>query len=239
MDRRRVALVTGAGRGVGRAVAVALGVGSSSVAVHVRRAGREAEATARLVRRAGAAADVFEADLSDEEEARGLVRRVERAFGRLDILVNNVGPILVKPWDALAASDWESQFRMNLLSAFFCLTAAWPGMKRRRWGRVVNLGFHRVEQRAAFPTILPYAAAKTGLLLLTRTAAAAAAPFGVTVNMVSPGILKGGVRPSSPRLRPGEVGRTADVAAAVTFLVSEEAAGTTGSNILVAGTWKM
>jgi 3-oxoacyl-[acyl-carrier protein] reductase len=239
MKRRPVALVTGAARGVGRAVAVALGEEGGPVAVHVRRAGREAEGTARLVRRAGGTADVFAADLADEGEARGLIRRVEQAYGRVDILVNCVGPILVKPWDSLAASDWEALFRTNLLSAYYCLTAALPGMKRRRWGRVVNLGFHRVEQRAAFPTILPYAAAKAGLLLLTRTAEAAAAPFGVTVNMVSPGVLKGGIRPSGPRVRPGDVGRTADVAAAVRFLVSEEAAGTTGSNVLVAGTWKM
>ncbi|MBM3294478.1 MAG: SDR family NAD(P)-dependent oxidoreductase [Candidatus Aminicenantes bacterium] len=239
MRARRVALVTGGGRGVGRAIAAALAGPAEAVAVHVRRLGTDGEATAGLVRRAGAESAVFEADLGDAVRARDLVRRVVRTFGRVDILVNNVGPILVKPWDALSAADWEAMVRGNLLSAYHCLKAVLPGMRRRRWGRIVNLGFGRIEQAAAFPTILPYAAAKAALLLLTRTAAAAEAGSGVTVNMVSPGLLEGGVLPAGRPVRPSAVGRPSDVAAAVRFLASEEASGTTGANVIVAGTWKM
>jgi 3-oxoacyl-[acyl-carrier protein] reductase len=239
MDGRRVALVTGGARGLGRAIALGLAADAGAVAVHFRRRRREAEKTARLVREKGAASAVFEADLTVEREARTLVHRVERAFGRLDILVNNVGPILVKPWDVLTAADWESMIRGDLVSAYFCLTAALAGMRGRRWGRVVNIGFSRAERLAAFPTILPYAAAKAGLLLLTRTAAAAEASSGITVNMVSPGLLEGGILPAGPAIRRSALGRPADVVAAVRFLASDEAAGTTGTNIIVAGTWRM
>jgi 3-oxoacyl-[acyl-carrier protein] reductase len=174
-----------------------------------------------------------------EKEARGLIAAVEKGRGRLDILVNNVGPILFRPWDELTAADWESMFRQNLLGAYFCLSEALPGMRARRFGRIVNLGFGRVEQLAAFPTVLPYAAAKTGLLLLTRTAAAECRGTGVTVNMVSPGLLEGGIRPAGARVPRRELGTYAEVAAAVRFLAAEEARRVTGTDILVAGTWKM
>jgi 3-oxoacyl-[acyl-carrier protein] reductase len=239
MAKRRIALVTGASCGLGRAIAVSLAEAVAAVAVHGRKHRREAETTARLVRAKGAGSAVFIADLTDEAEARSLIRRVERTYGRLDILVNNVGPILVKPWDSLTAADWESVFHSGLLSAYFCLKAALPGMRRRRWGRVINIGYGRVEHLAAFPTILPYAAAKTGLLLLARTAAAAEARSGITVNMVSPGLIEGGILPAGRAIRRSALGTPDDIAAAVRFLSSEDARGTTGANIIVAGTWKM
>jgi 3-oxoacyl-[acyl-carrier protein] reductase len=112
-------------------------------------------------------------------------------------------------------------------------------MRARRFGRIVNIGFGRAEQLAAFPTILPYAVAKTGLLVLTRTAAAAEQGTGVTINMVSPGLLREGVLPPGRRVAPAALGTFADVSEAVRFLVSDKARRMTGTNLLVAGTWKM
>jgi 3-oxoacyl-[acyl-carrier protein] reductase len=116
---------------------------------------------------------------------------------------------------------------------------ALPGMRRREWGRIINIGYSRVEQLTAFRKILPYAVAKTGLLLLTRSAAAAEAAAGITVNMVSPGLLEGGVRPMDPDIPAGRLGRFEDVAHAVRYLSSPEAAYVTGSNLTVAGGWKL
>jgi len=239
MREGRIALVTGAGRGLGRAIAVRLAETMAGVAVHYRSHRRGAEATARLVRDRGAAAEIVPADLSDEAAAKKLVRDVERVFGRIDVLINNVGPILFKPWDKLSAAAWESVFRGNLLSAYYCLKSALPGMRRRRWGRVVNIGYGRAEHLAAFPTILPYAAAKTGLLLLTRTAAASEIGSGIMVNMVSPGLIEGGILPGGRTAARLRLGAPADVAAAVAFLAGEEAGRITGTNLIVAGTWKM
>jgi 3-oxoacyl-[acyl-carrier protein] reductase len=112
-------------------------------------------------------------------------------------------------------------------------------MRAGGWGRVVNIGYHRAEQLVAFAGILPYAAAKTSLLLLTRTAAATEAGTGVTVNMVSPGLLQGGRLPSGTKISLKLLGGLRDVAEAVLFLVSDKAAAVTGANLVVAGAWKM
>jgi 3-oxoacyl-[acyl-carrier protein] reductase len=129
-------------------------------------------------------------------------------------------------------------FRSVLGSAFLCMKAVLPGMRGREWGRIVNIGYSRAEQMTAFPTITAYAAAKTALLILTRTAAVSEVAAGITVNMVSPGLLEGGQLPSQ-KIAPAALGTYADVANAVRFLVSEEAAKITGTNLIVAGTWKM
>jgi len=239
MGNERIALVTGAGRGIGRAIALALAGECRAVAVHYHRHKAVAEATAKAVRSAGAECRIYRADLTRESEAVRLVRVAEKRFGRLDILVNNVGPFLAKPWSLSTAKDWETMFRGNLLASFFTLREAIPGMRERGWGRIINLGFGRIEQAAAFPTVAPYAAAKSGLLVLTRTAAAAEAGTGVTVNMVSPGLIKGGRLPKGAKIKPGSLGTETDVARAVLFLASDAAAAVTGTNLLVAATWKM
>ncbi len=235
----RIALVTGAGRGIGRAVALRLADDVSGVAVHYLTRREEAQELAAGIRGKGKLSACFRADLTRKAQAAGLIRKVEERFGRIDVLVNNVGPFLVKPWDHLEVADWERVLRGNLLGSYFCMKAVLAGMRRRRWGRVVNIGYGRVEQLASFPTIAPYAAAKTGLLILTRTAAVAEAENGITVNMVSPGLIKGGALPQVRDLPEARQGTAEDVAEAVAFLTSDRAGSVTGSNLVVAGTWKM
>ena len=235
----RIALVTGASRGIGRAVALRLAEDVSGVAVHYYQRREEAQELAAVLRERGQLSAVFRADLTKKAQAAGLIKKVEERFARIDVLVNNVGPFLVKPWDHLEVSDWERALRGNLLGSYFCMKAALTGMRQRKWGRIVNIGYSRVEQLAAFPTIVPYAAAKTGLLILTRTAAKAEAANGITVNMVSPGLIKGGAMPPARNLPEARLGTVEDVAEAVAFLSSDRAAAVTGTNLIVAGTWKM
>jgi 3-oxoacyl-[acyl-carrier protein] reductase len=241
MEARKesVALVTGASAGLGREIAVTLAPGCRAVAVHYRRNAAAAAETAASVRGMGAESSVFAADLARRGAPSRLVAAVERRFGRLDILVNNVGPFLQKAWDTLVPEDWDAAFGANLYAAYGCLLAVLPGMRRRGRGRIVNIGYGRAEQLAAFPGILPYAAAKTALLLVTRTAAAGEAGTGITVNMVSPGLLRGGVLPGGIEPNSPALGTFADVANAVRFLVSPEAERISGTNLIVAGTWKM
>ncbi len=234
----RVALVTGAAKGMGRAIALALARRVSGVAVHYRGSSKEAADTVAEIESGGQRAASFAADLTDEGGAADLVRKVEGAFGRLDVLVNNIGPFLVKPWQEITAGDWDAIFRGVLESAHFCMKAALPGMRSRGWGRIVNIGYSRAEQLGSFPTIAPYAIAKTGLLILTRTAAVSEVANGVTINMVSPGIIEGGVLPPG-KIPPAAIGKFTDVAEAVAFLASDEAGAITGTNLVVAGTWKM
>jgi len=235
----RIALVTGAGRGIGRAIALRLAEDVSGVAVHYFSRRDEAQELAAAIREKGKLSAVFRADLTKKAQAAGLIKKVEERFARVDILVNNVGPFLVKPWDQLEVADWERVLRGNLLGSYFCMKAALPGMRKRQWGRIVNLGFSRAEHLGAFPTIAPYAVAKTGLLTLTRTAAHSEVANGITVNMVSPGLIRGGVMPQVRDLAESRLGSFDDVAEAVAFCASDAAAAITGSNVIVSGTWKM
>ncbi len=237
--RPRIALVTGASSALGSASAVALAKDCAAVAVHYPRRRVEALRTVAAVRAAGAEAGAFQADLLKDGGPAALADRVRRRLGPIDVLVHLPGPFLRKRWDRLEASDWHGPYGSNLVSAHACLMAILPGMRRRRFGRIIFFGYGRAEQTAAFPGILPYAAAKSALLLLTRTAAAAEAPRGVTVNMVSPGLVTTGLRPR--RLDPAAYPLAAprDVGEAVRFLASGAAARITGSNLIVAGTWKM
>ncbi len=235
----RIALVTGASRGLGRAIALRLSEDVSGVAVHYFSRRDEAQELAAAIREKGKLSAVFRADLTKKAQAAGLVKKVEERFARIDILVNNVGPFLVKPWDQLEVADWERVLRGNLLGSYFCAKAALTGMRKRKWGRIVNIGYSRAEHLGSFPTIAPYAVAKTGLLVLTRTAAAAEVGNGITVNMVSPGLIRGGALPLARDLPESQLGTFEDVAEAVAFCASDKAASVTGTNLIVSGTWKM
>jgi len=238
MDKR-IALVTGSSKGIGRDIAIRLAEVCSSVVIHYMNNRQAAEKVVGKIKEKGKLSESFQADLTKEKEAVSLIRNVEEKFGKVDILVNNFGPILVKPWEKVTSFEWELVLRANLLSALYCLKAVLPGMRKREWGRIVNLGYSRVEQLVAFSTITPYAIAKTGLLILTRSVAASEASAGITVNMVSPGLMKGGILPESRDIPRGRLGKFKDVSRAVLFLVAEEADFITGTNLIVAGGWKI
>ena len=127
MNDQRVALVTGSSRGIGREIAIRLAEDMAGIAVHYRDNEKAAEEVAGEVRKKGKKAAAFPADLTSEGETKNLIRQVEARFGRLDVLVNNFGPIVVKPWPELTTADWELMFRSILLAAFWGTTSALPG----------------------------------------------------------------------------------------------------------------
>lgn len=237
--KNRIALVTGSSRGLGCDIALKMAEVVSGVAVHYESDRRAAEGVVKKIRSKGRLSASFSADLTKEKEAFALIRKVEKRFGRIDILVNNFGPIIVKPWEKTKWPEWDYILRSNLGSALFCIKAVLPGMRKRRWGRIINLGYSRAEQLVAFSKITPYAIAKTGLLILTRTVAASEASLGITVNIVSPGLIEGGVLPEQRNVLRGKLAKFKDVSSAVLFLVSEEAGFITGTNLIVAGGWKL
>jgi 3-oxoacyl-[acyl-carrier protein] reductase len=235
----KVALVTGSSRGIGKDIALKLADAVSCVAVQYHSDRESALEVAKMIRNKGSQSAVFRANLIKEKSALSLVRRTEQKFGRIDILVNNFGPLKDKHWKKTSTEEWEFTLRSNLLSALFCIQAALPGMRKRKWGRIINLGYSRVEQITAFHRITPYAVAKTGLLILTRTVAVSEAASGITVNMVSPGLMKGSILPRDTRIPAGRPGEFNDISQAVLFLASEDAGYITGANLVVAGGWKL
>jgi len=235
----RVVLVTGSSRGLGKGIALKFAEKGADAAVHYRSNRKQALDVAQIIREKGRRTAVFRADLTKEREAISLVRRVQDKFGRIDVLVNNVGPLLSKPWEETTTAEWEYTLRSNLMGALFCIRAVLPDMRKRKWGRIINLGYSRVEQLTAFRQVTPYAIAKTGLLILTRTVAVSEAEARITANMVSPGLMEGGVLPKNSRIPAGRLGEFKDVSRAVLFLASEDAGYITGTNLIVAGGWKL
>lgn len=184
----RVALVTGGSRGIGKAIALALAGAGAAVAVNYRERSEQAEAVAEAVRKDGGRAAVFGTDVSLRGAVQSMVDDVEARLGPVDVLINNAGMAAARGLDDITEEDFDRSIAVNLKSAFLCTQAVLPGMRARRWGRVVNISSIGARIGSGGVSIA-YAAAKAGLEGLTRGYALRLAPDGVTVNAVAPGLI--------------------------------------------------
>jgi len=181
----RVAVVTGAGRGIGRAIAVALAREGAAIVVSSRTQ-TQLDETLALIRAAGSDGCTVVADAADRAQSREPVRQAVAQLGRIDVLVNNVGGTVGPVRDAYSCDDewFEYNVMLNLTSAYWTSREALPHMKAQGYGRIINIG----SGAARFASgNLPYVTAKHGMIGLTRALAAASATDGITVNMLSPG----------------------------------------------------
>jgi len=184
-----VALVTGAGGGIGQAAALELAARGADVAVHYHRNEAGAAETARRVEALGRKAAVFTGDLARRDDAFALVAAVVARLGRIDLLVNNAGDLVErKPLLEMTESLWRQVIDLNLSSVLFVTQAAVPGMIERRRGAIVNVS-SLAAHNGGGPGALAYAAAKGGLISLTKAMAKELASKGVRVNCVSPGLI--------------------------------------------------
>ncbi|HEX5092763.1 MAG TPA: 3-oxoacyl-ACP reductase family protein [Burkholderiales bacterium] len=183
----RSALVTGASRGIGKACAIALAEVGADVAVNCVSRKADAEQVAESIRKLGRKAAVLQADVSDAKAVAALVRDAERALGPIDILVNNAGIAVRRGLDDLTEEDFDRTILVNLKSAFLCTQAVLPGMRARKWGRVINISSGAARGGGVVGP--HYNASKAGMEALTRGYAARLAAQGVTVNAVSPSLI--------------------------------------------------
>ena len=251
----KTALVTGAGRGIGRATAVALAKAGASVAVADLTA-QPAASTATEIERFGARALPLFGDVADRATARAWVEKTSEHFGSLDILVNNAGLQHVSPVQEFDEDRWDQLLAVMLTGAFLTTRYALPGMLEAEWGRIVNLG--SIHSLVASRYKSAYVAAKFGLLGLTKTVALEAAGTGVTVNCVCPAyvrtplienqipllarkhglpeaeVLDKIILPSCPL---GRLLEPEEVAQSILYLCSEAASGMTGAALTLDGGW--
>jgi 3-oxoacyl-[acyl-carrier protein] reductase len=240
----RTAVVTGAGRGIGAAVAARLAADGLSVVVNYREGRAEAEETAQKISDSGGQVTVFQADVTDPDEATALIEHGVEAFGQVDALVNNAGgPMSPKE---LSETDWEdvqAHLGSHLRAGFLCSQAALPGMMDRGFGRIVN-----VTSESAYGSppakLTGYVVAKAALAAYTRCLAVEVGPRGVTANAVAPGMTdtrmvadvpqraKLGLAAQAPLRR---LGSTEDVADVVSFLLGAGGSYVTGQTIHVSG----
>lgn len=232
------ALVTGASGGIGGAIARALRGAGALVAV----SGTREAALQELAGELGAGTAVLPANLSDADAVGSLVGRAEEALGGLDILVNNAGLTRDNLAARLKDEDWEAVLQVNLTAAFRLSRAALRGMMRQRWGRIVNIT--SIVGVTGNPGQTNYAASKAGLIGYSKSLAAEVASRNITVNCVAPGFI---ATPMTDALSEaqrdkllqaipaGRLGESADIAAGVLYLASEEAAYVTGQTLHING----
>ncbi len=239
----RVAMVTGAGRGIGRAICLALAsCGAKIAAVDVdpiSLSSIEKELKAR-----GSRGPIFAADISRRLEVETIVDDCVQAMGRLDILVNNAGINFLTPqWEMIPENEWDQVFAVNVKGPYFCIRAASKPMRHQGWGRIINIG--SIAGKVGGPTSgIHYCASKAALMCLTKNFARLLAPFGITVNAVAPGLIDTEMTvgwPEHSKVRYientplGRLGHPDDVAGAVVYLASELASYVTGEILDVNG----
>ncbi len=233
------ALVTGSATGIGRGIALALAQQGYDIAIHYRHSSEEAEATRAQLEDLGARAVALRADLIDPGAAASLVEEAHAQLGGLTVLVNNVGNYVYAPLDELSLGEWEEVFATNLDATFATCRAAVPLMRATGGGRIVNLGYAGAQNLVARPNLTAYAIAKTGVVLLTKAIARAEAANGITANVVAPGVIENSATKPLREIPAGREGRIEEVAAAVVYFVSPEAAYVTGQVLEVAGGWNL
>jgi 3-oxoacyl-[acyl-carrier protein] reductase len=222
--KNRVALVTGASRGIGRAIALALAEAGAAVAINYREREEEAGAVAEAIRKTGGRVAVFRADVSLRIAVQSMVHDIQERLGPIDILVNNAGMALVRSLEDITEEDFDRTIAVNLKSAFLCTKAVLPGMRTRRWGRIVNVSSVGARIGSGSASIA-YGASKAGLEGLTRSYALRLASEGVTANAVAPGLIDTDMgKPLmeagfTSRIPVGRVGMGDEIAQAVLLLV--------------------
>jgi 3-oxoacyl-[acyl-carrier protein] reductase len=231
----RVALVTGGSRGIGRALAISLADAGAAVAINYLERADAATDVADSIRKQGGRAMVVGADVSKAAAVKAMVGDVERALGPIDVLVNNAGIGLVRAVDDLTEEDFDRTIAVNLKSVFLCTQAVVPGMRERKWGRIVNISSGAA--RGAGGVGPHYNASKAGMEGMTRGYAARLVKEGITVNAVAPSLIEtdmvSAVASSAARIPLGRFGTPEECAQVVMMLVGNEYM--TGQTVALSG----
>ncbi|MFL6417181.1 MAG: SDR family NAD(P)-dependent oxidoreductase [Bryobacteraceae bacterium] len=236
----KLALVTGSSRGIGRAIALALGREGADVAVNFLNRKVEAEAVKGEVLEMGRRCVAIQADVSNRHQVEKLVGQTEDRLGTVEILINNAGIGRAQPMESVAEEDWDQVLNANLKSCFLMTQAVLPGMRNRKWGRIVNLSSVAAQIGGVIGP--HYASSKAGMLGLTHFYAARLAKEGITVNAIAPALVETEMVTSNVNAKPdlipvGRFGTPDEVAEATLMLVKN--GYITGQTLNVNGGWFM
>ncbi len=243
----KVAIVTGASRGIGACISQRLAEEGAQVALVARSRKTDADAVARKIEEAGGKASVHMTDVSNADNCQQLVDQVTTRLGGVDILVNNAGVFTPVPIEETTEEIWDRQLDTNLKGAFFLSKAVIPQMKIRGSGKIVNIT--SIAGVGGFPNSAAYCASKGGLVNMTKALCLEVAKFGINVNAVAPGNIKTdinahlreieGYDAKNASLTPNGVGHLepTELTGAVVFLASDDASSVHGVNLLVDGGW--
>jgi len=243
------AIVTGSSRGIGRGIALALARQGNDVIINYRSSQKEAEAVVEEIRKIGRDSLAIQADVSRKSEVEKMVAETVEKFGKIDVLVNNAGIAVFKPFDQLTEEDWDQTLAINLKSQFLCIKAIAPIMEKQKWGRIINIAsIASGGVGVGFLNLAHYCASKGGVVALTEELAMELASSGINVNAVAPGVIDTDMTADfkkDPKIIEGlmarilkkRLGRPEDIGAVVAFLASDEADYITGATLYVDGGW--
>ena len=238
----RIAIVTGAGQGIGRAIALGMArEGAALVIADLDEA--NAGAVKREIERVGGKASALYTDISNEESVRGMIDHTLNEHGRVDILVNNAGIFPTSSVEEMAEEEWNRVIGTNLIGTFLCSRAVVSHLLTQRSGRIISLTSGRAFQGARHGA--HYAASKAGIIAFSKSLAIELAPYGITVNVICPGITDTAqprghqteeqIYAQGQRIPLGRIGQPEDLAGLAIFLASDAAGFITGQTILVNG----
>jgi 3-oxoacyl-[acyl-carrier protein] reductase len=243
----KVALVTGASRGIGEAIAMSFAREGADIALNCSKSIKEAEKVAQEIKALGRRTTVIQADVADKAAADEMVKKVIAEFGRIDIMVNNAGMSVVGASAELEEERWRRGIDVMLTGVFFCSQAAGKEMIKQRNGKIINIA--SVNGIGAFPERACYGSAKAGVMQLTRTLGCEWAKYNINVNAIAPGYIKTYLvedliekgkldeEELSTRTPIGRLGECDEIADATVFLASEESRYIVGQTIVIDGGW--
>ena len=232
----RIALVTGASRGIGKAIALALASTGADIAVNFNTQGEAAEEVRQAIRAVGRKCIAVQADVSKTADVERLVKTVEKDLGPITILVNNAGIAKMLPADQVTEEIFEHFLRVNLTSVFLVTQRVLAGMRAARWGRIINVSSIAAQTGGIIG--LHYAASKAGILGLTRSYASQFAKEGITANAIAPGLIETDMTAELPseiasRIPVGKLGSADDVGRIAVLLA--ESKSITGQTLNING----
>jgi 3-oxoacyl-[acyl-carrier protein] reductase len=236
----KIALVTGASRGLGRAIAVSLAEAGADVAINYRHAAEQADAVKRAIMSAGRRAIVVQADVSRSDQVERMVSAIDDSLGSPSILVNNAGIARVQRIEEISEADWEEILTVNLKSVFLVTQRVLPAMRAARFGRIINLS--SVAAQLGGVVGPHYAASKAGIIGITHSYAALLVNEGITANAIAPALIESDMVTSNLNATPdriplGRFGAPEEVAQVAVMLASN--GFITGQTINVNGGWYM
>jgi 3-oxoacyl-[acyl-carrier protein] reductase len=244
----KVALVTGSSRGIGREIAVAMAREGADIIVNYSQNKGAALDTAEKIKALGRRAVVVQASVSERSQVERLFEEALREFGRLDVLVNNAGGFPIKPFAGVTDEEWDKVMDLDLKSVFMCCQTALASMRRHRSGTIINIA--SVSGLVGAVGMVPYSAAKGGVIAFSKALARELATLGITVNAIAPGIIEtdtaldifpeGALKVYTTYQVPlGRLGRPEEVVGLAVFLASDEARYITGQVYAVDGGFTM
>ncbi len=238
----RVALITGASKGIGSAAARRLATEGFDIVVNYYHSQGGAEDTARQVRAEGRKALIVRADVASADQVQSMVSQALETFPGVHVLVNNAGRYRRTTLEDLSLEEWNRTLAVNLTGAYNCMTALVPSMRASGWGRIINISSQLATKGTDHGA--DYVASKAGLLGLTKAAALELAKYNITVNAISPGTIDTDIiahytqqdlRRKAEGIPLGRIGRPEDVASVISFLASDDSDYMTGATIHVNG----